>query len=170
MNARHVAACVAALAFVWCAPAHAQWSAASDVSVVVPNSAWDAELAPDLRLGYRFGLPRSLHFHSLIFRPELTVGYLYLSAHDAARADVEKLRFGGGIRAGGFIKWVELYGMAHLRGAAGHGDLQALWDWGGSLEYRLSRMNLGVHAMKVWFPGAPAWCELGLHYEYHWFW
>lgn len=154
-----------------------------------PEAAWaqlaaaiDANGAVDLhggagggvdgRFGDRFGIPRGLFVHFLIFQPEIVVGWLDLRLRDRQDLAAQIGSVGGGLRVGILDASFEPFAYAHASAAFGGEGFGSLIDAGVALDLRLRGSSLGLHGSYSTLLAAgdhTAWFEVGPHFEVRWF-
>jgi hypothetical protein len=134
-----------------------------------PRAAFDG------RLGYRFGLPRSFHFHTVIFNPEIIVGYI--DFRDRHGDETKMGRFGFGGRVGLSLGYFELFSLAHASPTWDLDSVHMLYDAGCAIDARAPlsdgvwpHLSFGLHGTYNTWTATPRehWFEYGGHLEYHW--
>ncbi|WP_205633813.1 hypothetical protein [Labilithrix luteola] len=123
----------------------------------------------DVRVGFRFGWPRSAFIGRVVsgamfFQPEAVVGYRQLPF----TSEPDDLRIGrasGGLRMGLMPRPCEILFFNHWGSSFGR-EARLLWDVGTGIDLRSTSMSFGIHATYNHLSDSGAWLEVGPHIEY----
>ncbi len=154
-------------------PAQAQLAVGADGNFAFGSDEKKLGGGFDLRLGYRLGLPRSWHFHTVIIQPEIIAGYLNLpdllpSRHYEAGPPRLGSRLGFLLPTGSLQLDTEILGYFHLSGLGPQG-LGWFVDYGGAIEGRVDWFSFGGHVSYQNLSTAGGWVhwwQVGPHFEF----